>query len=49
MLRLLASMRRAGTTIIVTTQDESLAEQLGAQLWRMRDGRIAPAIAETAA
>jgi cell division transport system ATP-binding protein len=49
MLRLLASMRRAGTTIIVTTQDENLAEQLGAQLWRMRDGRIAPVIAETAA
>ncbi|MEJ0023201.1 MAG: hypothetical protein WDN76_07015 [Alphaproteobacteria bacterium] len=38
MLRLLASMRRAGTTIIVATQDESIAEPLGAQVWRMRDG-----------
>ncbi len=45
MLRLLASMRRAGTAIIVTTQDEALAHPLGATLWRMRDGRIAPAAA----
>jgi cell division transport system ATP-binding protein len=49
MLRLLASMRRAGTTIIVTTQDEALAEPLGAQLWRMREGRIAPVVLEPAA
>jgi cell division transport system ATP-binding protein len=49
MLRLLASMRRAGTTIIVSTQDESVAEQLGAQVWRMREGRATPVIAESAA
>jgi cell division transport system ATP-binding protein len=49
MLRLLASMRRAGTTIIVATQDESIAEPLGAQVWRMREGRVAPVIAESAA
>lgn len=42
-LRLLASMRRTRAAIVVTTQDETVAEPLGAQLYRMREGRLAPA------
>lgn len=44
-LRLLGTMRKAGTAVLVTTQDESLAHQLGGAYWRMNDGRLALAAA----
>lgn len=44
-LRLLGTMRKAGAAIVVTTQDESLAHQLGGAYWRMSEGRLALAAA----
>ena len=44
-LRLLATMRRAGSAVVVTTQDEALATELGGAHWRLKDGRLALAAA----
>jgi cell division transport system ATP-binding protein len=42
-LRLLATMRRAGSAVIVTSQDEGVAEEIGGEHWRLKEGRLAPA------
>jgi cell division transport system ATP-binding protein len=39
-LRLLGTMRKAGAAVLVTTQDETLAHQLGGAYWRMSEGRL---------
>jgi cell division transport system ATP-binding protein len=44
-LRLLGTMRRTGAAVLVTTQDETLAHQLGGAYWRMNEGRLALAAA----
>ncbi|MGE3866904.1 MAG: ATP-binding cassette domain-containing protein, partial [Hyphomonadaceae bacterium] len=46
-LRLLVSMRRAGSAVIVATQDEGVAAQLAGPRWRLAEGRTvldAPAL-----
>lgn len=41
-VRLLAEMRRVGAGVVITSQDESLAECGPIQRWRIERGRISP-------
>ena len=41
-VRLLSEMRRVGATVIIASQDESLAEIAPLNHWRMDRGRLSP-------
>jgi len=41
-VRLLSEMRRVGAAIVITSQDESLAEASPTSTWRLERGRLTP-------
>jgi cell division transport system ATP-binding protein len=42
LIRLLAEMRRVGTGVVITSQDESLADCAPGERWRLERGRLSP-------
>lgn len=48
-IRLLGEMRRVGAAVVITSQDESLADAIPAARWRIAHGRIQPVDLEATA